>query len=142
MSFAKQIPFFKTLALVGAFSMPIALLASPARAVTLQPMTVAYSGVVAGNLSTAGNSVLTCSTTTGTYAASCAKARSRSATRLNNEDYQMINVKAPFAGLSNSSYFNASSGSIVVPAGASIVHATLFWGGSILFQIWMLTSNR
>ena len=131
MSFAKQIPFFKTLALVGAFSMPIALLTSTVRAVTLQPMTVAYSGVVAGNLSTAGNTVLTCSTATGTYATSCANARSRSATRLNNEDYHMINVNAPFAGLSNPSYFNASSGSIVIPAGASIIHATLFWGGSM-----------
>jgi uncharacterized repeat protein (TIGR01451 family) len=131
MQSATRIPFLKTLALLGAIGLPIALLASPAPAVTLQPMGVAYSGVVAGNLSTAGNTVLTCSTTSGTYAASCAKARSRSATRLNNDDYQMINVKAPFAGLAETSYFNASGGSIVVPAGASIIHATLFWGGSM-----------
>jgi uncharacterized repeat protein (TIGR01451 family) len=131
MKFATRFPLSKTLALLGAFGLPLALLASPANAVTLQPMTVAYSGVVAGNLSTAGNSVLTCSTTAGTYAASCAQARSRSATRLNNDDYQMVNIKAPFAGLADASYFNASSGSIVVPAGASIIHATLFWGGSM-----------
>ena len=121
----------KTLALLGLVSLPMAVLVSPATAVTLQPMTVAYSGVVAGNLSTAGNSVLTCSTTQGAYAVSCANARSRSATRLNNDDYQMINIKSPFAGLAEASYFNASGGSIVVPAGASIVHATLFWGGSM-----------
>ena len=118
-------------AAILAVTLPFTLLAGPAAAVNLQPMTVAYSGVVAGNLSTAGNSVLTCSTTSGTYAAKCASARSRSGTRLNNDDYQMINIKAPFAGRANSSYFNATSGSIVVPAGASIVHATLFWGGSM-----------
>jgi uncharacterized repeat protein (TIGR01451 family) len=118
-------------AAILALAMPITFLAGPASAVNLQPMTVAYSGVVAGNLSTAGNSVLTCSTASGTYASKCASARSRSATRLNNDDYQMINIKAPFAGRSNSSYFNASSGSIVVPAGASVIHATLFWGGSM-----------
>ena len=59
MKFAVRIPLSKTLALLGVFGLPLALLASPATAVTLQPMTVAYSGVVAGNLSTAGNSVLT-----------------------------------------------------------------------------------
>jgi hypothetical protein len=121
----------KRCAAILALAMPITLLTGPASAVNLQPMTVAYSGVIAGNLSTAGNSVLTCSTTSGTHADKCASARSRTAARLNNDDYQMINIKAPFAGLSNSSYFNASSGSIVVPAGASIVHATLFWGGSM-----------
>ena len=124
-------PFSKTLVLLGVFGLPLAILVSPATAVTLQPMTVAYSGVVSGNLSTAGNSVLTCSTTAGTYAALCAQARSRSATRLNNDDYQMVNIKAPFAGLPEASFFNSSSGAIVVPAGASIIHATLFWGGSM-----------
>jgi uncharacterized repeat protein (TIGR01451 family) len=119
------------LAHILALALPVALIPSPAPAVILQPMTVAYTGVVSGNLSTAGNSVLTCSTTAGTYASSCAQARSRSATRLNNDDYQMVYVKTAFAGLDSASYFNASSGSIVVPTGASIIHATLFWGGSM-----------
>ena len=131
MKFAIRFPLSKTLALLGAFGLPLALLAGPVTAVTLQPMTVAYNGLVSGNLSTAGTSVLTCSTTQGTYATSCASARSRSATRLNNDDYQMVNIKAPFAGLAEASYFNASSGSVVIPAGASIIHATLFWGGSM-----------
>jgi uncharacterized repeat protein (TIGR01451 family) len=124
-------PFYRLLGLTLAIALPLALIASPAPAVILQPMTVAYSGVVSGNLSTAGNSVLTCSTSAGTNASSCLAARSRSATRLNNDDYQMVNIKAPFAGVSSNSYFNASGGSIVVPAGASIIHATLFWGGSM-----------
>ena len=124
-------PFFKSLGLLGTVGLIVSLLASPAPAVILQPMSVAYSGVVSGNLSTAGNSVLTCSTTSGTYAATCTKARARSALRLNNDEYQMVNIKAPFAGLAEANYFNASSGVIVVPAGASIIHATLFWGGSM-----------
>jgi uncharacterized repeat protein (TIGR01451 family) len=109
----------------------LASVASPSAAVTLQPMTVAYSGIVSGNLSTAGNSVLTCSTDSGENADSCIAARSRSATKLNNDDYKMINIKVPFASLDQSQYFNASSSSIIVPAGASIVHATLFWSGSM-----------
>jgi uncharacterized repeat protein (TIGR01451 family) len=106
------------------------LIASPAKAVTLQPMTVAYNGIVSGNFTTTGNTVLTCSTATGTYAASCVNARKRTATRLNNDDYVMTNVKVPFGNLADASYFNSSSGVIVIPAGARVVHASLFWGGS------------
>ena len=47
-------PFSKTLLLLGVFGLPLAILGAPATAVTLQPMTVAYSGAVSGNLSTAG----------------------------------------------------------------------------------------
>ena len=43
----------------------------------------------------------------------------------------MSNFKTPFAGLADGNYFNASGGVIVVPAGSSIIHATLFWGGSM-----------
>ena len=119
------------LALLVGFTLLLTSLANPSAAVTLQPMTVAYEGLVSGNLTTAGNSVLTCSTTSGANSASCSAARSRSAIKLDNDDYKMINIKAPFASLDQSQYFNASSGSIVVPAGASIVHATLFWSGSM-----------
>jgi uncharacterized repeat protein (TIGR01451 family) len=42
----------------------------------------------------------------------------------------MTNVKVPFGNLADASYFNSSSGVIVIPAGARVVHASLFWGGS------------
>ena len=100
-------------------------------AVTLQPMSVAYDGIVAGNFSVTGNSVLTCSTTSGANASQCADARNRATTRLNNDDYDMTNIKSPFGQLADANYFNASSSPIVVPAGALIKHATLFWGGSM-----------
>ncbi len=116
--------------LIGFTLLPLAL-TQPSTAVTLQPMTVAYEGLVSGNLITAGNSVLTCSTTSGPTAATCSAARSRSATKLDNDEYKMINIKAPFAGLDQTNYFNASSSSITFPAGASIVHASLFWSGSM-----------
>ena len=122
---------FKALGIGLTSILPVTYLVQPVNAVLLQPMTVAYSGVVSGNISTVGNSVLTCSTSSGSYASSCAQARTRSATRLNNDDYQMINMKIPFAGLANEDYFNSSSGVLVVPAGASIISATLFWGGSM-----------
>ena len=101
------------------------------KAVTLQPMSIAYEGIVSGNFATTGNSVLTCSTSAGAYASQCIDARKRSGSRLNNDDYSMINFKVPFGQLAEANYFNASSGSIVIPAGAVIKHATLFWGGSM-----------
>ena len=62
---------------------------SPANAVVLQEMTVAYEGVLSGGLSSVGNTVLTCSTTTGANASDCASARTRSGTKLNNDDFVM-----------------------------------------------------
>ena len=110
------------------------LLAEPmaaSQAVVLQEMSVAYEGVVAGNFVTAGNSVLTCSTTSGTNASKCAAARDRSGTTLNNDDFVMTNIKVPFGSLSSSNYFNSSSAAIVVPTGSVIVHATLYWTGTL-----------
>jgi hypothetical protein len=49
------------LALSGVVAAPLS-----SQAVTLQPMSIAYDGIVSGNFSSTGNSVLTCSTTSGT----------------------------------------------------------------------------
>jgi uncharacterized repeat protein (TIGR01451 family) len=43
----------------------------------------------------------------------------------------MTNIKVPFASLSSSDYFNSSSAAIVVPTGSVIVHATLYWTGTL-----------
>lgn len=104
---------------------------SPANAVVLQEMTVAYEGVLSGGLSSVGNTVLTCSTTTGANASDCASARTRSGTKLNNDDFVMSHIKVPFGSLASSEYFNASNGQIVLPAGSQVAHATLYWTGTL-----------
>jgi uncharacterized repeat protein (TIGR01451 family) len=43
----------------------------------------------------------------------------------------MTNIKVPFGQIADANYFNASNGAIVIPAGAVVKHATLFWGGSM-----------
>ena len=104
---------------------------SPADAVVLQEMTVAYEGVVSGGLATTGNTVLTCSTTSGTNASDCASARNRSGSKLNNDDFVISHIKVPFGSLSSAEYFNSSNGQIVLPAGSQIAHATLYWTGTL-----------
>lgn len=102
-----------------------------AEATVLQRMTVAYEGIVSGNFASTGNTVLTCSTTSGVNASHCSAARSRTGEFLDNDSYSMVNVKVPFASMSSSNYFNASNGSLVIPADAQVIHATLFWTGSM-----------
>ena len=43
----------------------------------------------------------------------------------------MTNLKTTFSDVSSSSVFNSSQGVLSIPANSEIVHATLFWGGSL-----------
>ena len=104
---------------------------SPGNAVVLQEMTVAYEGVLSGGIATTGNTVLTCSTTSGANASNCASARNRSGSQLNNDDFVMSHIKVPFGSLSSTDYFNSSNGQIVLPAGSQVAHATLYWTGTL-----------
>ncbi len=113
-----------------ASSVIVGHLSMPANSVVLQDMSVAYSATINGNFATTGNSVLTCSTTSGTYANLCSDARARKGSRLNNDDFVMTNLKADFGKVARANYFNASSGTLVIPTDAQIVHATLFWSGN------------
>ena len=109
-------------------------LADPApasHAVVLQEMSVAYEGVISGNIATAGNTALTCSMTTGPNTSLCSAARNRSGSTLNNDDFFMSNIKIPFGSLQSSDYFNSSSAALVLPTGSVIVHATLYWTGTL-----------
>ncbi len=103
----------------------------PANSVELQSMSIAYRATLNGNIATTGNSVLTCSTSSGQYATLCSDARERRGSRLNNDDFVMTNLKTNFGRLAKASYFNASSGTLVIPTDAQIVHATLFWSGNM-----------
>jgi hypothetical protein len=104
---------------------------SPGNAVVLQEMTVAYEGVVSGGIATTGNTVLTCSTTSGANASDCSSARNRTGSKLNNDDFVMTHIKMPFGSLASTAYFNSSTGQIVLPAGSQVAHATLYWTGTL-----------
>ncbi|MEY4251589.1 MAG: hypothetical protein RL691_470, partial [Actinomycetota bacterium] len=74
--------------LVSALSLlALGLTASPAKAIVLQDMTVAYQGTLNGNFTSTGNSVLTCSTASGANASLCADAQQRKGSKLNNDDF-------------------------------------------------------
>jgi uncharacterized repeat protein (TIGR01451 family) len=118
--------------LTGILAMSLVMAApSPGNSVVLQEMTVAYEGVLAGGIATTGNTVLTCSTSTGPNASDCASARTRSGTKLNNDDFVMSHIKVPFGSLAPTDYFNSSNGQLVLPAGSEIAHATLYWTGTL-----------
>ena len=92
---------------------------------------MAYQGTVNGNFASTGNSVLTCSTTSGTNASLCADARQRKGSKLNNDDFVMTNLKTTFSDLLATNIFNSSQGVLTVPVDSEIVHATLFWSGTL-----------
>lgn len=112
-------------------SLVLALNVSPAHPVILQDLSIAYQGTVNGNFASTGNSVLTCSTTSGTNASLCADARQRKGSKLNNDDFVMTNLKTTFSDVSATNIFNSSQGVLTVPIDSEIVHATLFWGGML-----------
>lgn len=118
--------------LVSALSLlALGLTAAPAKAIVLQDISVAYQGTLNGNFTSTGNSVLTCSTTSGANASLCADAQQRRGSKLNNDDFVMTNLKTTFSDISASSIFNSSQGILTVPANAEVVHVTLFWGGTL-----------
>jgi uncharacterized repeat protein (TIGR01451 family) len=109
----------------------LTLIVASAQSVVLQDMSIAYQGTLNGNFASTGNTVLTCSTTTGANANLCADARQRKGTKLNNDDFVMTNLKTSFSKLPSTNVFNSSQGVLSIPANSEIVHATLFWGGSL-----------
>ena len=104
---------------------------SPAHSVVLQDMSIAYQGTVNGNFASTGNSVLTCSTTNGTNASRCEDARQRKGSKLNNDDFVMTNLITTFSDVSATNVFNSTQGVLTVPVESEIVHATLFWSGTL-----------
>lgn len=102
-----------------------------AQAIVLQDMSIAYQGTLNGNFASTGNSVLTCSTTTGANSGLCADARQRKGLKLNNDDFVMTNLKTSFSDLPPSNILNSSQGLLTIPANSQIVHATLFWSGTL-----------
>jgi len=109
--------------------------AQPTSALTLDTFTPRFEGNVAGDFALTGNTVLTCSTTSGALGAtSCDAARKRLGTAVDNDDHFMRNLEVPVGGLSNTDVFNASSNVMSIPADSQILYAELFWSGTLLVE--------
>jgi uncharacterized repeat protein (TIGR01451 family) len=84
---------------------------------------IAYQTNAPGDILIVGNTLLSCTTATGT----CANARTGAGTTvLNNNDYTMANVDVDPAAPG----LNSSSAGLVIPAGASVLWAGLYWGAN------------
>ena len=127
--FARKLSPATTIAVMSV--LVLSLITPPAHSIVLQDMSIAYQGTLNGSFASTGNSVLTCSTTSGANASLCQDARQRKGLKLNNDDFVMTNLKTTFSDVSPSSIFNSSQGVLTIPTNAEIVNATLFWGGSL-----------
>ncbi|WP_009631938.1 DUF11 domain-containing protein [Synechocystis sp. PCC 7509] len=101
-------------------------LSSPVQAAVIRNFTSRFSTNDTGDIQIVGNSSVTCSTTLGSAASSCTSALNGGTTGglLNNNSYFMTNVDVD----ADSTTFNSSSANIVLPTGATVLWAGLYWG--------------
>jgi hypothetical protein len=87
---------------------------------------VRYNVETRGAIAVAGNTVLTCSTTTGTNASECVNARAGTATNTAaaNDNQNMININAL-----DPTQTNVSQATLTIPTGSTVLWAGLYWGG-------------
>ena len=102
------------------------LFASQAEAQITRSFTSRFSTNANGDIRLIGNTVVTCSTTTGGNAASCAGAKSASNPVLNNDgDFDIIHVDKD----SDPTTFNSTQSTLSLPVGSTVLFAGLYWGG-------------
>jgi hypothetical protein len=105
-------------------AMLVAVVAPPAPAASYDPeWTVAFDGVVTGDVTIAGNAVTRCPP--GPDAQACRDAEVGAAPGALNNDHAMVWADTD----DDPDTVTSSSARLEVPAGARIVHATLSWGG-------------
>lgn len=105
----------------------VALTAPQVGAIAIAPFTVGYHTQINGGITFAQNSSLTCTSvrdTGATDAAGCTAARAASGTLTNNNNWIMGYVDVD----GDPTTFNSSSSQLVLPAGAQVQHAALYWG--------------
>lgn len=108
---------------------------APSSALTLDSFRTRFEGNVAGDFALTGNTVLTCSTAEGALGANtCASARKREGTSVDNDDHFMRNIEVPVGGLPAAAVFNSSANMIQIPAQAQVIYAELFWSGSLFAE--------
>ena len=114
------------------------IVAQTSQAATITPFSILYSKNLNGQLVVTGNSNMECPTdidalgaaVTSTESANCLLARTRTGSvNYNNNAYRMIFAGGgTFAGVK---MFNSSAADIIVPQGATIKSAFLFWHGDM-----------
>ena len=114
------------------------IVAQTSQAATITPFSILYSKNLNGQIVVTGNSNMECPTNidalgaavTSTESANCLLARTRTGSvNYNNNAYHMIFAGAgTFAGVQ---MFNSSTSDIIVPQGATIKSAFLFWHGDM-----------
>ena len=108
------------------------LVVPDAAAQVARAFTARYSNNANGDIRLIGNTVMTCSTTTGANAASCLAARTGgNATLNNNADFDMIYENVD----SDPTRFNSSQATLSIPAGSTVLFAGLYWGASSVSTI-------
>lgn len=102
------------------------LSASPSVATPVQNMTKVYDQVVYGDYSMIGNSVVDCVTNAnGNTSTECTNYLTGASSQVNDTIYwTQYQANSALGGI------NSSMATVAVPAGASIVKAQLYWGGT------------
>ncbi|MEU7511434.1 DUF11 domain-containing protein [Streptomyces sp. NPDC042898] len=113
-------------AVVGLVAASLALAtAGPASADVVEPFGKRYDESLYGDFTTIGNTVMGCPTSPADMAARC-KTASAGQGSDNNNTFEMHRRDA--AALSPD--FGSSTGHVVIPAGAEVAYARLFWGAN------------
>lgn len=101
--------------------------ASPAQALEIRSFSKVFSTNTNGDILIAANTLMTCSTTSGANAGSCAAARDATSGSSKNNDFnsQFVDVD------SDATTFNSSSATLTIPAGGTVLYALLVWGGKV-----------
>ncbi|WP_418953270.1 hypothetical protein, partial [Streptomyces viridochromogenes] len=103
--------------------------AGPAAADVVEPFGKRYDESLYGDFTTLGNTVMGCPTAPADLAARCATATSGQGAD-NNNTFVMRRVDAAGLAPGPAPAHGSSTGHVVVPAGAEVAYARLFWGGN------------
>lgn len=100
---------------------------SPAQALEIRSFSKVFSTNTNGDILIAANTLMTCSTTSGANASTCAAARDATSGSSKNNDYnsQFVDID------SDATTFNSSSATLTIPAGGTVLYALLVWGGKV-----------
>ena len=94
--------------------------AAPVHAQVVRSFTSRFTTSVTGDLTFIANTLMTCS------GAGCGAGQNASGGRTNNDDFAMVYVDVD----GNAATFNSSNATLSLPAGANVLWAGLYWGGS------------
>lgn len=101
--------------------------ASPVQALEIRSFSKVFSTNTNGDILIAANTLMTCSTTSGVNASTCAAARDATSGTSKNNDYnsQFVDIDG------DATTFDSSSATVDIPAGGTVLYALLVWGGKV-----------